>query len=112
VSQGYYRDYYTAIEPFVVGGKLKEISDTQLIHEFTKNGREKVRVEFMNYRGNDVLNLWVYYNADPARGDWRPSKKGLSISTDLVADLKEAVEKAHQAWEQNSGQKDCQQMMK
>lgn len=79
-----------------------EVSDTQLIHEFTKNGREKVRVEFMTYRGNDVLNLWVYYNADPSREDWKPSKKGLSISTELIPDLKEAVEKAYQVWEKEN----------
>jgi hypothetical protein len=82
------------------------VSDTKLIHEFTKNAREKVRVEFMTYHGSDVLNLWVYYNADPAREDWKPSRKGLSISTELVPDLKEAVEKAHQAWQQNGGQED------
>ncbi len=81
---------------------MKEVSDTQVIDEFIKNAREKVRVEFMTFRGNDVLNLWVYYNADPAREDWKPSKKGLSISTDLIPDLKEAVEKAHQVWEKEN----------
>ena len=81
-----------------------EVSDTQLIHEFTKNGREKVRVEFMTYRGNDVLNLWVYYNADPTKEDWKPSRKGLSISTDLIGDLKEAVERAYQTWEKENHQ--------
>jgi hypothetical protein len=78
---------------------LKEVSDTHLIHEFSKNSREKVRVEFMTYRGNEVLNLWVYYNADPSREDWRPSRKGLSISTDLIGELKAGVEQAYQKWE-------------
>ena len=78
---------------------MKEISETQLIDEFTKNAREKVRVEFMTYRGNEVLNLWVYYHADPSLDDWRPSKKGLSISTDLISDLRKSVEKAYQTWE-------------
>ena len=78
---------------------MKEISDTQLIDEFTKNAREKVRVEFMTYRGNEVLNLWVYYSNDPTREEWKPSKKGLSLSTELVPYLKEAVEKAYRTWE-------------
>ena len=75
---------------------------TNLVHEFIKNAREKVRVEFMNYRGSDVLNLWVYYNDDPARDEWKPSKKGLSISTDLLPALKEGIEKASQKWEKEN----------
>ena len=81
---------------------MREASDTNLIHEFIKNDREKVRVEFMTYRANPVLNVWVYYNADPANEDWRPSKKGLSISADLVGELKAGVEKANQVWQQEN----------
>jgi hypothetical protein len=81
---------------------LKEISETNLIHTISKNAKEQVRVEFMNYRGQDVLNLWVYYNAGDTKEDWLPSKKGLSLSTDHIPELKEAVDKASQVWEEQS----------
>jgi hypothetical protein len=81
---------------------LKEISETNLIHTISKNAKEQVRVEFMNYLGSDVLNLWVYYNAGDTKEEWRPSKKGLSISTDHIPDLKEAVDKAAHVWEEKS----------
>jgi hypothetical protein len=81
---------------------LKEISETNLIHTISKNAKEQVRVEFMNYLGSDVLNLWVYYNAENGTEDWLPSKKGLSLSTDHIPDLKEAVDKAFKVWEEQS----------
>ena len=81
---------------------MKELSKTNLIHTISKNAREQVRIEFMNYCGSDVLNLWVYYNAGNSMEEWRPSKKGLSISTDHIPDLKEAVDKAFQVWGEKS----------
>ena len=81
---------------------MKEISKTNLIQTISKNAREQVRVEFMNYRGSDVLNLWVYYNAGNGNEEWLPSKKGLSISTDHIPELKEAIDKAFHVWEGQS----------
>ena len=81
---------------------MKELSKTNLIHTISKNAREQVRIEFMNYCGSDVLNLWVYYNAGDTKEKWLPSKKGLSISTDHIPELKEAVYKAFQVWEEQS----------
>ncbi len=72
--------------------------ENRLIHEFQKNSDEKVRVEIGNYRGTDVINIWVYYNASETNEDWRPTRKGISLSIDHIAELKEGVGKAYEEW--------------
>jgi len=73
--------------------------ENKLIHEFQKNPDEKVKVELGNYRGTDVINIWVYYNAGETKEDWRPSRKGISLSINHITELKEGVDKAYKEWQ-------------
>jgi len=86
---------------------LKELTDTTLISTIPKNAREQVRVELSQYRGQDVLNLWVYYYASHPIEEWRPSKQGLSISTSHVSDLRKAINKAYEALNSVKGKEAC-----
>lgn len=71
------------------------MSDTsQLIHAFPKNPLEEIRVSLTVFKKKQYLDLRVYYKGDD--GEFHPSKKGLTLSLDLVPDLEEAIRKARE----------------
>jgi hypothetical protein len=76
------------------------LSETELLYEFEKNAAERVRAELTNWNGRDVLNLRVFFDAGSGTPDWRPTKKGLTIRTELIPDLKKAVDVAFQRYEE------------
>ncbi len=71
------------------------MSDTsQLIHTFPKNPLEEIRVSLTVFKKKQYLDLRVYYKGDD--GEFHPSRKGLTLSLDLVPDLEEAMRKARE----------------
>ena len=66
----------------------------QLIHAFPKNPLEEIRVSFTEFKKKQYIDLRVYYKGDD--GEFHPSKKGLTLSLDLMSDLEEAVRKARE----------------
>jgi hypothetical protein len=74
------------------------MSDNRLIHEFKKNAIEKVRAEFCEYKGRDLFNLRVFFQSDNSTEEWLPSRKGITMNTELIPELKEAVDKAYEQW--------------
>jgi hypothetical protein len=76
------------------------LSETELLYEFEKNAAERVRAELTNWNGRDVFNLRVFFDAGNGTPDWRPTKKGLTIRTELIPDLKKAVDVAFQRYEE------------
>jgi len=78
------------------------MNNEQLVHEFMKNALEKVKVEFSQYKGVDVIGIRVYYNAGLVKEDWKPSKKGITMRTDLIPELKKAIDKAYDEWQEKS----------
>jgi len=65
------------------------------IYEFQKNALEKVIIEIIEYCDSEFLNIRVWY--DSSRGqatNWKPSPKGLTISIDLLQELKKGIDKA------------------
>lgn len=65
------------------------------IHEFQKNSLEKVVVEITTFQGKGYLNIRVWY--DPSRGqnlDWKPTPKGITLSVDLIPELKKSIDLA------------------
>jgi len=77
------------------------MQNNHLIHEFKKNSFEKIRVELCNYRGQDVINIRVYYKVDEAANNWRPTQKGITMRTDLIPELNRAINKAFKEWSEN-----------
>ncbi len=69
-------------------------NDNPVLHEFQKNASEVVRASVGEYNGKDYLHLRIWFKdlADPG-GEFHPTKKGLTLSVDLIDDLSEAVEK-------------------
>lgn len=61
----------------------------ELIEQFAKNATEVVRVSLTEYRGRKLVDVRVYY-ADN-EGQYRPTKKGVSLSVDVYPDFKRAM---------------------
>jgi hypothetical protein len=66
-----------------------------IAHEFNKNPAELVRVSLVEFKGKRYVDLRLYYDASESEiPDWKPSKKGICLSVDLLDELKEAIGKA------------------
>jgi hypothetical protein len=60
-----------------------------LIHKFGKNAIEEVRVSLTEYKGHELMDFRVYYC--PSDGEPVPTKKGLTMSVELYANLRDAI---------------------
>jgi len=56
-----------------------------IIGEIERNDTERLRVEASNYKGSDFISVRIYYLAD--NGEWRPTKKGITVKPDKVDEL-------------------------
>ena len=63
---------------------------TDHILEFPKNTHEVVRIAVTEFRGRTYGDIRVYYEAED--GEWRPSRKGLTLAPDLIPELREGLE--------------------
>jgi hypothetical protein len=64
---------------------------SQIVYTFPKNATEEIRASVSTYKGKQYLDLRVFYQGDD--GEYHPSKKGISIAPDLLAELEEAIRK-------------------
>jgi hypothetical protein len=62
-----------------------------LVHSFMKNALEEIRVSVSTYKGKKYVDLRVYYQDD--NGEYKPSKKGIAISPELLPELENAIGK-------------------
>jgi len=53
--------------------------------EFDKNTREKIRVYINEYAGKQLLHIRVFYQ--DLDGEWKPTKKGISLRLDLAKEV-------------------------
>ena len=65
-----------------------------LVARIAKNPTEEVRISLTSYRGHDLVDIRVFFQDD--QGEWRPTKRGVSLSVDSFAELREAVAKAEE----------------
>jgi hypothetical protein len=62
-----------------------------LVHSFMKNALEEIRVSVSTYKGKKYVDLRVYYQDD--NGEYKPSKKGIAVSPELLPELENAIGK-------------------
>jgi len=55
-----------------------------------KNPTERVHATVQKFKKKHNMDLRVYYMDD--EGEWKPTKKGVSLSMEFLPELKEAVE--------------------
>jgi hypothetical protein len=65
-----------------------------LVARIVKNPTEEVRIAFTSYRGHDLVDIRVFYQDE--QGEWRPTKRGVSLSVDSFTELRDAIVKAEE----------------
>jgi hypothetical protein len=65
-----------------------------VIGEIERNPTERLRISTENFKGRDYIDLRIYYEADG--GEWKPTKKGVTIAPDKVDEVIELLGKAGQ----------------
>jgi hypothetical protein len=63
-----------------------------IIAEIEKNQKEIIRVSIEEFRGSRFIDCRVYFEFED--GEWRPTKKGIALSGECLADVIKALEKA------------------
>ena len=61
----------------------------ELIAQFEKNATEVVRVSITEYRKRQFIDVRIYYSDD--EGQYRPTKKGVSLNPEVYPDFKRAL---------------------
>jgi len=51
--------------------------------EVRKNPKEIIRVEEKEYRGHRFVDVRLYYE-DEASGEYKPSKKGITLNSEVI----------------------------
>lgn len=69
------------------------------VFEFERNPTEKVVVSMSVFKGRQLADLRTYYESE--EGEWRPTKKGVSIPVEKLPELKESVDKLIKIAEEN-----------
>ncbi len=64
--------------------------ENQVIYQFGRNENDVVCVSRGKYRDKSYIDFRIFYT-DRESGDLRPTKKGITISEDLLPHLKKAV---------------------
>jgi hypothetical protein len=67
----------------------------KVAYEFEKGNNELVRATISDFAGKRRADLRVYFQTED--GAWHPTKRGLSLTADMVGQLKEAVVKLEKA---------------
>ena len=75
------------------------MQNNQVVHEFMKNAADKVRAEFSHFKGRDLFSFRIYFQSDDESGEWIPTKRGITVQTELIPELKKALDKAHEQWQ-------------
>lgn len=68
----------------------------RVVYQFQKNPEEEVRFTLREYKDRHYLDIRLWFQ--PADGgEYRPTKKGLTLSLEHLSELKKGVEKSQQA---------------
>jgi hypothetical protein len=65
------------------------------IATFRKNSREEVRVSLDDFKGHQLVNVRVWFEAED--GEMRPGKQGLAIRRELLPELAAALNQVEAA---------------
>lgn len=68
---------------------------SNIIKDIQRNNSEIIRIEVSEYKGNELINLRIWYQAIDDKGDvtYKPTQKGVTLNISKYQELKEAVDK-------------------
>lgn len=61
-----------------------------VIKDIDKGGGEIIRVELSEFKGQNLLNIRIWYT-DKESGEYKPTQKGVTVKPDLYPQLKQAI---------------------
>jgi hypothetical protein len=67
-----------------------------IIKDIKKNNNEIIRIEVSEYKGRELINIRIWYQAiDSNSGDlvFKPTQKGVTLNISEFEELKDGVEK-------------------
>lgn len=73
--------------------------DDKVVASFKRNPTEEVRASIKEFKGRNYIDLRIYYMDD--NGDWKPTRKGVSLATDFMEELKNAVASLEKALQES-----------
>jgi hypothetical protein len=65
------------------------MAEDKVVSSFKRNPTEEVRAGIKEFKGRRYIDLRIYYMDD--QGEWKPTRKGISLATDFMPELKKAV---------------------
>jgi hypothetical protein len=71
------------------------MADDRVVDSFKRNATEEVRATLRTYRGRQYMDMRIYYLDDA--GEYKPTKKGINLSIELLGEITRMVEKLAQA---------------
>jgi len=74
------------------------MADAQVIDSFKRNGTEEVRATLSTFHGQRYLDLRIYYQDEA--DEFKPTKKGINLSVELIGKLVGMVDKLAKAVQQ------------
>ncbi len=76
----------------------------KVIGEIDKSSVEKVRATLSEYKGQDRIDIRVFFLPDTTESDtWLPTKKGINIAVGAWPEFKQLIEKGDRALEGSKG---------
>jgi hypothetical protein len=67
-------------------------SEGAIFFEEIEVGRERLRVDIKRWQGRLIFSAWRFWQNDV--GEWKPSKRGISISIERLPQFADAVTRA------------------
>lgn len=67
-----------------------------IIKDIKKNNNEIIRIEVSEYKGRDLINIRIWYQAmDAGSNDmvYKPSQKGITLNINEFNELKDGIER-------------------
>jgi hypothetical protein len=71
------------------------MADDRLVDSFKRNATEEVRATVRTYRGRQYMDVRIYYMDD--QGEFKPTKKGINLSVEMIGELSRMVDKLKEA---------------
>lgn len=66
-----------------------------MIGDIERSETEVLRVSAEEYKGRKYLDIRIYFEND--QGEWKPTKKGVTVSPDKVQEFIELIRKAEES---------------
>ncbi len=70
----------------------------EIIKDIQRNNTEIIRIEVSEYKGNELINLRIWYQAIDDNGEviYKPTQKGVALNLSKYDELLEGIEKIGQ----------------